>query len=324
MTRKTKILILALSGIFLIAILALYIKLLTLAPEKNNQIKKTFEIKPNTPSVLIAEDLKKEDLIKSKWLFLLSLKLKKGVIFAGTYELSPSFSLLKVVRILISGQVKEWVVTFPEGYSLKDMAERLAQKGIVKKEDFLSEASLVSKYEKDFPFLSEIKTSNLEGYLFPDTYRFPIGVKSEEIIKEMLSNFNKKLMDKKITPETLILASIVEREAKKPEDRPLIASVFLNRLAQKMKLEADPTVQYAKGSWDKITVEDYKIDSPYNTYKYPGLPPGPICNPGLESIKAVLYPEKTDYLYFFHTKDGRTFYSKTKEEHEQKKKEYLH
>jgi UPF0755 protein len=116
----------------------------------------------------------------------------------------------------------------------------------------------------------------------------------------------------------------VEREAKKEEDRPLIASVYLNRLKKGMKLEADPTIQYAKGNWQPITEAEYhSVDSPYNTYRYAGLPPGPIANPGLASILAVLQPAKTDFLYFFHTKSGETIYSMTNAEHEKKKQKYL-
>jgi len=324
MSKKLKILLVILGVLILGSFLATYLIFQFQAPPKTEAQPTFFEIKPNTSSTTVAEELKNQGLIKSKWLFLIYLKLSKRTIKAGTYELSLSLNLFGVIEKLEKGEVKEWLVTFPEGFSLKDMGERLEEKGVVKKEDFLKEASLISKYQKEFPFLSEIKTPNLEGYLFPDTYKFPLKVTSEEIVKKMLKNFDQKINQKVKLFETITLASIVEREAKKEEDRAKIASVYLNRLSKGMQLEADPTVQYAKGNWEPITKEDYEaINSPYNTYKYPGLPPGPISNPGLASIKAVLQPEKTDYLYFFHTKEGETIFSQTKEEHERKKKEYM-
>lgn len=282
-----------------------------------------FEIEPGTSSLEIAEGLKGAGLIKSKWAFLVYLKCKKGTILAGIYELSPSNNLVQITQKLINGEVKEWIVTFPEGFSLKDMGERLEKQGIVTKEQFLKEASQVSKYQESHHFLKGVSASDLEGYLFPDTYRFLEKSSAEEMIKRILDNFKGKTEEKSVDHTTVILASIIEREAKNPEDRAKIASVYLNRLAQDMKLEADPTIQYAKGNWNPITTADYKIESPYNTYKYPGLPPGPICNPGLESIQAILNPAKTDYLYFFHTEEGQAIFTTSQEEHEQKKQEYL-
>ena len=196
------------------------------------------------------------------------------------------------------GKVIENLVRIPEGWRLTQIDAFLAEKGIIKKGE-----------------LTKISSAD-EGYLFPDTYRFVLDVTPEEIRSMMIDNFNKKTDGLKISSQDIIIASIVEREAKFDEDRPKIAGIYLNRLAKGMKLEADPTVQYAKGSWEPITVSDYtSVQSPYNTYLHEGLPPGPICNPGLKSIEAVLHPEKSDYLYFFHQTDGHAVYSKTLEEH---------
>ena len=328
---KNKKIIIIISAVVLILFFSFLCFLFLKAPASNS-IKTDFEIKPQTSSSQIATSLKEKNLIRSKWLFLITKKLEKGKIDAGIYELSPSYNLLKTIDILTNNKIKENVVTFPEGFDIKDMAERLQEKDIVKKDDFLQEASQITKYKTDFPFLLEVKTSNLEGYLFPDTYRLAPNVTSYEIIQKMLSDFNNRIDDNirteitnqgKSLYDVIILASIVEREAKKDEDRPIIASVYLNRLAKNMNLEADPTIQYAKGSWQPITAKDYQaVDSPYNTYKNAGLPPGPITNPGLASIKAVIYPAKTDYLYFFTDKNGNNIYSVTPEEHEQKQKEY--
>lgn len=333
MSKNRKILLILLGFLALILIFISYITFQSFKPVDAAGRAVDFEIKPNTSTIQIAEDLENKGLIKSKWLFVVFLKLNRRTIQAGIYEISPSDNLSKIASILTEGQVKNWVITFPEGFSLKDIAAELDQKKIVKKEDFLNEATQVSKYSKKFPFLTSIKSSNLEGYLFPDTYRFSFKTTSSEIVSKMLSNFDKKVNSKikdevknqgKNLNEVIILASIIEREAKKDEDRPKIASVYLNRLAKNMKLEADPTIQYAKGSWEPITIGDYQsINSPYNTYKYTGLPPGPIANPGLASILAVLNPAKTNYLYFFSTKTGEAIYSVTEDEHDQKKKELL-
>lgn len=317
--RKKATIFIILGFLIVLVGFSLYLYFLSL-PLVSKAPWRTFEIKPATPTLLIGQKLKDEGFIRSKWLFLFGLKLKRKTIQAGVYEISPSFNLSQIIKKLTAGEVKEWLITFPEGFSLKDMAERLEKKKIVKKEEFLSEASSLSKYQKDFPFLKEARGLNLEGYLFPDTYRFPYKTDSSLIISKMLANFEKKVGF--IDFPTLILASIVEREAKNEEDRRLIASVYLNRLKKGMKLEADPTIQYAKGNWEPVKKEEYEsIDSPYNTYKYPGLPPSPVCNPGLSSILAAKNPKQTDYLYFFHKKDGQTVYSKTKEEHERKKRE---
>jgi len=292
-----------------------------------------FEVQPGQSSFEVAENLKRQGLIKSKWLFVFFLKISKGVIQAGTYQLNSSMNLFQITAEIKSGRVEEYTVTFPEGLTIKEMAEILKKKDILSEEDFLKEASLVVQYQERFPFLKGVRVNNLEGYLFPDTYRFSFHPTATEIVTKMLENFDRRVnqnLEDKIRQQNLtlnevvILASIVEREAKKEEDRPIIASVYLNRLKKGMKLEADPTIQYAKGNWQPITKAEYhSVDSPYNTYRYGGLPPGPIANPGLKSILAVLQPAKTDFLYFFHTKSGEAIYSITEAEHEKKKQKYL-
>ena len=162
-----------------------------------------------------------------------------------------------------------------------------------------------------------------EGYLFPDTYRFFKDTPAKDVVQTMLTDFNNRTKDYSISKEQLILASIVEREASNDLERATIAGVYANRLAISMKLEADPTVQYAKDSesntstyWGPITRADYlSVLSPYNTSRIPGLPPGPIANPGIKSIRAAINPAKHDYLYFFH-RNGKIVLSKTLQEHE--------
>jgi len=195
--------------------------------------------------------------------------------------------------------------------------------------------------EKEFNFSSQdFLNVSQSGYMFPDTYAFPKEASAAAVAKIMLSNFQQKFDEnlreaiKKedlVEEEAIVLASIVEREARYDVDRPMVAGILLNRLRQGMPLQADATVQYALGYqsdsrtwWKKgLARDDLKIDSPYNTYLNIGLPPSPICNPGLATIKAVAYPEKTDYLYYLSDKEGRMHYAKTLDEHNENIRKYL-
>lgn len=249
----------------------------------------------------VGKNLAAENLIPSATVFSLYAKMKGEAIQIGVYKLSSKMSTKEIFIVLAEGETVEDFITIPEGWRVTQIDEFLSQKEIIKAGELIKIASAD------------------EGYLFPDTYRLMPNTPAEKIRTEMIENFNKKTASSNISRETIILASIVEREAKFDEDRPKIAGVYLNRLAQNMKLEADPTIQYAKGSWDPITIADYhNVNSPYNTYLFTGLPPGPICNPGLKSIEAVLRPEQNGYFYFFHTTDGHAVFSATLEEHEAK------
>jgi UPF0755 protein len=271
------------------------------------------EIRSGLSTRSIAAKLKEEDLIRSELAFLVFTRLGGFLLQAGVYRFSPAMTLGEIMEDLAYGQVAEHLITIPEGWRLTEIADLLERKNVAGKDDFLKAAS------------------GQEGYLFPDTYRFSLKVTSSEIVDKMRQNFDQKTKDLALDRKTVILASIVEREAKTDEERASIAAVYLNRLKLKMRLEADPTVQYAKTlvdlslieSWPKITTDDYRgVQSPYNTYLSDGLPPGPICNPGLASLQAVLAPAPVDYLYFFHAREGQTNFSKTLEEHNAKKKEH--
>lgn len=266
--------------------------------------EKTFVVRSGQSTREIADNLQKDNLITSAMVFTYYVKIKAELIQVGVYKLSANQSMKEILAVLASGKTSEDIMTIPEGWRVTQIDEYLTQKKIIQQGALL-----------------QIASAN-EGFLFPDTYRFMPNTNPEEIRQEMLDNFNKKTDGLKITRENIILASIVEREAKFDDDRAKIASVYLNRLAQNMKLQADPTVQYAKGSWDPITVSDYRsVNSPYNTYLNLGLPLGPICNPGLKSIEAVLHPDKNSYLFFFHKSDGHAVFSNTLEEHETKLKQ---
>jgi UPF0755 protein len=238
-------------------------------------------------------------------------KLKSGI-----YDLAPVKNMKELLDVLSKGgRPLEIKVTIPEGFTTMDIADRLYSSKIVKDKDTFY------KYIKPF-----------EGYLFPDTYNFYEDMPFEAIVKKFTDRFNEVLpknydelvKTKGLTKkEAIILASIVEKEAKFDEDRPLVASVFLNRLAIGMPLQADSTILYALGTHKEwLSKEDYQIDSPYNTYKYAGLPPTPICNPGLKSIMAIPDAPKTDYYYFMTTPDGKAIFSKTLSEHEANLRKY--
>jgi len=194
-------------------------------------------------------------------------------------------------------------VTIPEGFTVAQIEERLIKKGINIK-------------------LGDLQAQNLEGYLFPDTYRFYQNDTPEKIIKIMKDNFNSKvgLVDR----DAVILASIVQKEVLKPQDMKIVAGIFKNRLERDYPLQSDATINFITGKGlVQPSIKDTKVDSPYNTYQNIGLPPGPICNPGLEAIKAVLNPAKTDYWYFLTLPNMETVYSKTFQQHKSAKQKFL-
>ncbi len=255
----------------------------------------------------VSRELHEKGVISSPTLFSAYLLMtgKYRSLQSGVYQFSSSQPPREIARDIVSGRTSASRVTIIEGWSTQDIAEALEEKEIVTKKDFLAAAK------------------GKEGYLFPDTYHFAHDVTASEVVTRLEETFAKRTKELAPTREQVIIASIVEREAKLDEDRAKIAGVYFNRLRLGMRLEADPTVQYAKGSWDPITVADYRsVISPYNTYLNAGLPPGPIANPGLSSLEAAVHPAETDAVYFFHLKDGTTIYSKTLEEHNQNKQKY--
>lgn len=294
-----------------------------------------FTVRPGDTSGRIGEELERKGLIGSATLFKMLVGyygLDKDL-KAGDYELSPSLTMTEIIAKLNRGLVKSTRITIPEGWRLEEIAEALDQKGAFRKEDFLA----ASRRSYDYAFLGTRPWgASLEGYLFPDTYEIRPRHTPADYVEMMLANFQAKftpamadLAAKRglTVHQVVTLASIVEREAVLPEERPIIASVFLNRLRRNMPLYADPTVQYALandpasvarwGYWKKaLSQADLESNSPYNTYRHPGLPPGPIANPGLASIRAVLEPAATDYLYFVARGDGSHAFARTKEEHD--------
>lgn len=263
----------------------------------------------------IARLLKEKKLLLSENLFLLLAEIKKveNKIKAGTYRLNPKMSGFEILKNLVEGKTYAFKITIPEGYIAKEIAHLLTEKGLVDEEKFLS---LVEK-------------KKLEGYLYPETYYLSPGMGEEKIIEIMFSRFNKVFtpeMEKRAKElkqnreKIVILASIIEKEAQKDEERRLISAVFHNRLKKGWFLESCATVNYAlekefnqkKG---RLSYKDLEIASPYNTYRNYGLPPGPICNPGLASINAALYPQESEAMFFVADGEGTHKFSRYYSEH---------
>lgn len=282
----------------------------------------------------VGDKLEDEGVISSGLLFrvLVALEGYEDKLVAGDYEFEKGTPTLEVVERIRHGQTAPLVVTIREGLRAEEIAELMEDKTVVSAEDFLE--AIKSWYEFSFLYTKPY-WATLEGYLFPDTYFFNRNMTAEEVVQQILENFDQRL-DSELRQEAsvaglsvhtvLTLASIVEREAQVAEERPIIADVFLKRLRRGMPLEADPTVQYALGNdpasvarygyWkEELSQQDLEVDSPYNTYRNTGLPRGPICNPGLDSIEAVIRPAQTDYLYFVARADGSHVFAETLEEH---------
>jgi len=283
-------------------------------------------IEKGTPSYQISRTLQQEGIIRHWYWFLAYLKVMRRSthLQAGEYLFDQPLSIAHVAEKLIHGQVYYHEVTVPEGYSLFDIADLVQQKGLLAAEDFLQATCQVEKLAD----LVSLK-GNLEGYLFPDTYRLTRGTRAEEFVAMMTSKFRDIYGNMLELPlrqssyglnEIMTMASLVEKETAVDEERPLVAAVYYNRLKKRMPLQCDPTVIYAaklKGEYrGKIYQSDLGIDSPYNTYRWLGLPPAPIANPGIQSIEAALEPAKVDYLYFVSNNNGGHVFSKTLTEHQ--------
>ncbi len=324
-------------GLFLTVLLALgcftFYKR-SLAPLTDQLKPVIFHIKKGSTLHDVTHELKEKGLIRSRWAFML-LAYLKGVdrsIKADRYILSPSYPAEKILDIIAKGQGIRFIVTIPEGKNIYDVDKILEEAGLFKKREFLKAAR-----NKSLLNSLRVPGDSAEGYLFPDTYYLTYGMRPEDVVRLFVRRFwevwHKEHLDEKAQKRGLsvhtvvILASIVEREALVEWERPIIASVFFNRLEQGMKLQADPTVRYGLlVDMDifprRLRKRHLRHRSPYNTYVYKGLPKGPVCNPGLQSLKAVLEPAKTDYLYFVSMNNGTHKFSRTLREHNKAVYEY--
>ena len=294
-----------------------------LAPAASAARPELFVIERGDSMAAVSQRLERAGLVRSAPALRLLARFR-GVdsqLHVGEYELSAHQRPAEILDIVTSGRVKTWPVTLPEGSRLTEVAARLAAARIVDAGDFVRVAS-------DPELVRELGVPgrSLEGYLYPDTYALPRGLDAEEVAATLVRQFE-RVWASEIEPrlgasqldkaEIVTLASIVEKETAVPEERPLIAAVFLNRLARGMRLETDPTVIYGIADFDgnlrKLHLQDET--NPYNTYRIAGLPPGPIANPGVEALRAVVEPSETDALYFVSRNDGTHVFSATYAEH---------
>jgi UPF0755 protein len=292
----------------------------------------------------IAEMLEEEGVIDSAIQFRVLAELLgyEKMLQAGEYEFDPDTPALEAVYRMQRGIISPLFVTVVEGWRLEEIADVLNEQGVISREEFL-EAAVAGNFDRDFEFLRRLgHATPLDGYLFPATYFYGRDDRPEDVIQQMLETMDdgftqdlrNQALDRGLTMHgVLTLASIIEREAKVPEERPIMAQVFLKRLRLGIPLEADPTVQYALaedpdsveefGYWKaQLTDEDLEVDSDYNTYRVAGLPPTAIAAPRLDSIMAVIEPADTNYLYFVAKPDGSHAFAETLEEHEQNIEEY--
>ncbi len=273
----------------------------------------------------IAEILRNERLVRGRGAFVVAALLSGtyGKFQAGWYELSQASSPVEIAHKIARGEVAQIKVTIPEGANLRQIACTLEEAKVCGADEFIAAAVPATVTNRVTTFT--IPAETLEGYLFPDTYFFALGSPAERVVAAMVDRLEDVFLDfVSVGPPAMLgsldavvtLASLVEGEAKWDDERALIAGVLANRLKTGMRLQCDATVQYALGEHKpRLTYEDLKVESPYNTYLRPGLPPGPICSPGLASLKAALHPEPTDYLYYVAKPDGHHIFSRTYEEH---------
>lgn len=315
------------------------------APHASYRDGKQVEIAQGMGLREIAAHLEREGVIRSQWAFVLYVAMRGDVtkLKPGTYEFSE-MPISRIVDDLVAGGARTRVITIPEGWTVKDIRAYLVR------ENFFSEP-IVSSFaigtaspsiEERFPFLKDRPPgADLEGYLFPDTYHVWSDAKPDIVTGKMLENFGRKITpvlvsdiakQKHTLHEVVVMASMIEKEVRSDDDRRLVSGILWKRLELGMPLQVDATIVYVKKQQlanplpvtsAKITIEDTRIDSPYNTYKNRGLPFGPIANPGMSAILAAAYPTESPYLYYLSTPDGRTVFSKTMEEHNIAKAKYL-
>ncbi|EKP93783.1 endolytic transglycosylase MltG [Thermaerobacter subterraneus] len=312
-------------------------------PRPGSPVTTVVRVPRGASTAEIAGLLHRQGLIRDPLAFRVLVRLQgyDGRLRAGVYRLSPGMPAQAVLDKLARGDILTARFTIPEGWTVAQVVEHLAAEGLVTRESF---RAALDRAAADWPYLPrDAGTRNalkepLEGYLFPDTYRVPVDEHGRAdpalVVRLMLDRFRQVVGPEEeararqmglSVHQVITLASIVEREARVAEERPVIAGVYLNRLERNMTLDADPTVLYALGRTSgRLTYADLRVDSPYNTYRYPGLPPGPIGAPGEAAIRAVLHPADVDYLYFVLRPDGsgRHQFARTLAEHNRNVRAY--
>ncbi len=266
--------------------------------------------------------LARSGVVDHPGLFVLAARLggRAGCLRAGEYRLSPAMSYRQILEILCAGRVVLYRLTIPEGFTMYQIVERTAQEGLLDREQ-----ALALLHDQRFIQGLGIQARSLEGFLFPTTYRLPRGLGARAVLAMMVRRFQEVWRPLQARARRLglsqlqavTLASIIEKEAQWDYERPLISAVYHNRLKRGMRLQADPTVIYGLSHFDgNLRRADLEADTPYNTYIHPGLPPGPICSPGLASLRAAVDPAPADYLYFVAMGNGRHHFSISYREHQ--------
>ncbi len=303
------------------------------APNQVSEVKEeVIEIRSGDTGSEIAEHLYEKGLISSTTAFRVALRIH-GVmdkLQQGYYQMPNNLSLSEVIEKLQQGDVKTIRVTIPEGFNIREIASRMETQGFGSAKDFLTEAETFAPY--DYMYGAKPVQYRSEGFLFPATYDFPLNASPKEVQAMMAKEMNAKLT-KELEPrlneflkahnmsvfDFVVLASLVEKEAFLDEDRPLIAAAFLKRLQIQMPLQSCASIEYLLGTRKPVlSLEDIQVESPYNTYLNAGLPPGPIANPGMKSMRAVLDAKATEDIFFVADTKGRHHFSKTYEEHLEK------
>lgn len=323
LTKKLKYLVLT---AFIILVVAFF--WFNSPVDNGNQLM--LEVKKGWNFHKVGNILLKNNIIRSKnfFIFLTKIMGKSRELKTGIYRLSDMQSCIRIIKILTHGEIANKVFTIPEGYNMFQIAQLLEKNNIISEQKFL-ELCRNKKILRRF----NINAQTAEGFLFPDTYYVPYDIDAQSLIEIILTNFFKRVNKLYLArmkevgytlEEMITIASLVEWEAQMDFERPIIAAVFLNRLKKNLNLASCATVLYALGKHkSRLLFKDLKEDSPYNTYIYKGLPPTPICNPGINSILAVLYPAKVDYLYFVSRKNGRHYFARTYKEHLKAYKYYI-
>jgi UPF0755 protein len=297
------------------------------------------DIAPGTGTQAIAVQLERAGVLRSRFAFDLLRAVKGGTLIAGEYRFNHPAPATEVYARITRGDVYSIALTIPEGYNIFDIAQAVQSAGLGTRDAFLAAANSQTAMIADLA----PHAPSLEGYLFPDTYRFPRHVAPAEILAAMVKRFRHEAVQMGLPGSSdagatsrhganlnqiVILASLVEKEVSQDSERPLVAGVFENRLAHNMPLQTDPSVIYAalveKRYRGTIYASDLQAGSPYNTYRHTGLPPGPICNPGVAALKAALAPASTDFLYFVADAQGHSRFSATLKEHAQQVQTYRH
>ena len=321
--KENKLKVIGITSIILVILIGAFVFYEIGPYNKSNKKDIIVDIPSGSTVNSISDILYENKLIKNKTLFKIVVKLSNEaqLIKAGKYLINQTYSNKDILELLVSGKIYNdgIKITIPEGSTSKEIVATLVKNKIGDKVKYEELIKNPSKFYEKFSFLKEDDITSLEGFLYPDTYYFKEGDSEEKVLSEMLLRFKKEYTDTLVKrqkelnmtlQEVINLSSIIEKEAVLDEDRALISSVFYNRLDIGMPLQSDATIQYIFDERKQIvTYADLKIDSPYNTYLNKGLPPTPIANPGIKSIKAALYPEKTDYLYFVAKIDGGNNYS---------------